>query len=206
MVEGYHLCVGGGWGAERGIGRRLLDAVPFDEVPPVVERLLRHYLDGRSGPTNRSPPSPAAPTRPAAGRRHPGARQCRPEPAADRSDESGFHRERPTMNYLPHPRVGPVRPRAAGLAQRLPRRLARPRRTAGRAARPRRVARRRPRPSRSRSPGTTRPCRSTSGWRLAEGKPLERRLMAAMAQLDCGACGYVCRTYSEAIARGEERA
>ena len=40
---------------------------------------------------------------------------------------------------------------------------------------------------------------------LAEGKPLERRLMAAMAQLDCGACGYVCKTYSEAIAAGKEK-
>ena len=39
---------------------------------------------------------------------------------------------------------------------------------------------------------------------LAEGKPLERRLMAAMAQLDCGSCGYLCETYSEAIASGEE--
>jgi sulfite reductase (NADPH) flavoprotein alpha-component len=40
---------------------------------------------------------------------------------------------------------------------------------------------------------------------LAEGKPIERRMMAAMAQLDCGACGYLCKTYSEAIARGDER-
>jgi sulfite reductase (NADPH) flavoprotein alpha-component len=40
---------------------------------------------------------------------------------------------------------------------------------------------------------------------LAEGKPQPRRLMAAMAQLDCGACGYVCQTYAEAIARGEEQ-
>ncbi|CAN5616259.1 sulfite reductase subunit alpha [soil metagenome] len=40
---------------------------------------------------------------------------------------------------------------------------------------------------------------------LAEDRPIERRLMAAMAQLDCGACGYLCQTYSEAIARGEER-
>lgn len=40
--------------------------------------------------------------------------------------------------------------------------------------------------------------------RLAEGKPLPDRLMAAMAQLDCGACGYVCRTYSEAVASGAE--
>lgn len=40
---------------------------------------------------------------------------------------------------------------------------------------------------------------------LADGKPLERQLMAAMAQLNCGACGYLCQTYSEAIARGEEK-
>src|SRR2546421_4009550 len=41
--------------------------------------------------------------------------------------------------------------------------------------------------------------------KLAEGKPTERVLMAAMAQLDCGACGYVCKTYAGAIARGEEK-
>lgn len=39
---------------------------------------------------------------------------------------------------------------------------------------------------------------------LAEGKPLEHRMMAAMAQLDCGSCGYICQSYSEALARGEE--
>ena len=41
--------------------------------------------------------------------------------------------------------------------------------------------------------------------KLADGKPLNNRLMAAMAQLDCGACGYLCQTYSAAIARGEEK-
>jgi sulfite reductase (NADPH) flavoprotein alpha-component len=40
---------------------------------------------------------------------------------------------------------------------------------------------------------------------LAEGKPLKRVLMAAMAQLDCGSCGYICQTYAEAIASGEEK-
>ena len=40
--------------------------------------------------------------------------------------------------------------------------------------------------------------------KLAEGKPRPRRLMAAMAQLDCGQCGYVCKTYAEAIASGAE--
>ncbi|MEI5667397.1 sulfite reductase subunit alpha [Bosea sp. CCNWLW174] len=39
---------------------------------------------------------------------------------------------------------------------------------------------------------------------LAEGKPLPRKLFAAMAQQDCGQCGYVCETYSAAIASGTE--
>ena len=39
---------------------------------------------------------------------------------------------------------------------------------------------------------------------LAEGKPLPRRLFAAMAQQDCGQCGYLCETYSKAIAEGKE--
>src|SRR5438105_15897297 len=36
--------------------------------------------------------------------------------------------------------------------------------------------------------------------KLAAGRPLRRRLMAAMAQQDCGQCGYNCNDYSEAIA------
>lgn len=40
---------------------------------------------------------------------------------------------------------------------------------------------------------------------LAEGKPFPRVLMAAMAQLDCGSCGYLCQTYAEAIASGGDK-
>ncbi len=40
---------------------------------------------------------------------------------------------------------------------------------------------------------------------IAAGKPKPLRLMAAMAQLDCGSCGYLCRTYAEAIASGTEK-
>jgi sulfite reductase (NADPH) flavoprotein alpha-component len=40
--------------------------------------------------------------------------------------------------------------------------------------------------------------------KLAQGRPLRRRLMAAMAQQDCGQCGYNCRDYSDAIARKTE--
>lgn len=39
---------------------------------------------------------------------------------------------------------------------------------------------------------------------LAAGKSLPRRLMSAMAQLDCGQCGYLCQTYAEALAQGRE--
>jgi sulfite reductase (NADPH) flavoprotein alpha-component len=42
--------------------------------------------------------------------------------------------------------------------------------------------------------------------KLAEGRPLRRKMMAAMAQQDCGQCGYNCEDYSNLIvAKKEER-
>jgi sulfite reductase (NADPH) flavoprotein alpha-component len=42
--------------------------------------------------------------------------------------------------------------------------------------------------------------------KLAEGRPIHGRMMAAMAQQDCGQCGSNCDTYAKAIAtRAEER-
>jgi sulfite reductase (NADPH) flavoprotein alpha-component len=41
---------------------------------------------------------------------------------------------------------------------------------------------------------------------LAQGRPLRRKMMAAMAQQDCGQCGYNCEDYSNLIVtRKEER-
>lgn len=40
--------------------------------------------------------------------------------------------------------------------------------------------------------------------KLAEGRPLRRRMMAAMAQQDCGQCGYSCEDYSNKIFLKEE--
>src|SRR6266849_17197 len=40
--------------------------------------------------------------------------------------------------------------------------------------------------------------------KLAEGRPMRRRMMAAMAQQDCGQCGYNCHDYSDAIASKAE--
>jgi sulfite reductase (NADPH) flavoprotein alpha-component len=42
--------------------------------------------------------------------------------------------------------------------------------------------------------------------KLAEGRPLRRRMMAAMGQQDCGQCGYNCEDYADALfAKAEER-
>ncbi|MDB5643010.1 MAG: assimilatory nitrate reductase large subunit, partial [Hyphomicrobiales bacterium] len=40
--------------------------------------------------------------------------------------------------------------------------------------------------------------------KLADGRPVARRMMAAMAQQDCGQCGYDCAAYSKAIAEQAE--
>ena len=42
--------------------------------------------------------------------------------------------------------------------------------------------------------------------KMAEGRPLRRRMMAAMAQQDCGQCGYNCEDYADKLfLREEER-
>ena len=41
--------------------------------------------------------------------------------------------------------------------------------------------------------------------KLAEGRPLRRRMMAAMGQQDCGQCGYTCKDYSDAIFSEKEK-
>ena len=48
MVDGYHVVVGGGYGSRGRVGRQLFDAVAFDDVPPLVLRLLSAYKENRS--------------------------------------------------------------------------------------------------------------------------------------------------------------
>lgn len=40
---------------------------------------------------------------------------------------------------------------------------------------------------------------------LAAGRPYRFKLMAALGQQDCGQCGYLCKTYAQAIADGTEQ-
>ena len=39
---------------------------------------------------------------------------------------------------------------------------------------------------------------------LADGKPVRRKMFAAMAQQNCGQCGYLCEAYADKLASGEE--
>ena len=48
MVEGYHVFVGGGYGDDQAIGREMFKNVTADDLPHVVEAMLRAYLAHRA--------------------------------------------------------------------------------------------------------------------------------------------------------------
>jgi len=51
-VDGYHIFVGGGFGANQAVGRQVFNGIPFDSVPPLIEKMLKGYLRHReSGET-----------------------------------------------------------------------------------------------------------------------------------------------------------
>jgi len=47
--EAYHVFVGGGFGSKAACGRQVFQAMPFDELMPTVENMLRVYLNKREG-------------------------------------------------------------------------------------------------------------------------------------------------------------
>ncbi len=46
-AQGYHVFVGGGAGPEQALGREIVRDVPQPELAPLLERLLRGYLNQR---------------------------------------------------------------------------------------------------------------------------------------------------------------
>lgn len=48
MVEGFHVFIGGGYGEQQAIGRELFRSVVAEEIPQLMETMLRDYLDHRS--------------------------------------------------------------------------------------------------------------------------------------------------------------
>ena len=49
-VEGYHMLVGGGFGADAALGRELYRDVKAEDAPQTVERILKAYLAHRASP------------------------------------------------------------------------------------------------------------------------------------------------------------
>jgi ferredoxin-nitrite reductase len=50
VVEGYHIFVGGGHGAEQSLARELYRNVVAEDAPAVLEGMMTAYLDHRDGP------------------------------------------------------------------------------------------------------------------------------------------------------------
>ena len=42
--DGYHVFVGGGFGANQAVGRQVFNGIAFDSLPPLIEKMLRGYL------------------------------------------------------------------------------------------------------------------------------------------------------------------
>ncbi len=45
--EAYHVLVGGGFGRSAACGRQIFQAMPYDELKPVIARILKVYMDRR---------------------------------------------------------------------------------------------------------------------------------------------------------------
>lgn len=48
-VDGYHVFVGGGFGAKQAVGRQVFQGISFNDLKPTLERMLRAYLKHRVG-------------------------------------------------------------------------------------------------------------------------------------------------------------
>jgi ferredoxin-nitrite reductase len=46
--EGYHICVGGGFGENRAIGRQIFTGVPVESLGPTLEAMLKSFLARRA--------------------------------------------------------------------------------------------------------------------------------------------------------------
>ncbi len=47
LGEGYNVVLGGGWGSEQGIGQEVFRGISFQELPALLENVLRVYLERR---------------------------------------------------------------------------------------------------------------------------------------------------------------
>ena len=194
-VEGYHILVGGGFGPDAAIARELFRDVKAEDAPSTVERMLKAYLAKRASGDE---------TFQAFTRRHEIA-------GIDRhvrgSSSMNSPMRPPLSSIVPENAPFTDEQRAwlngffAGLLDGDATALS-------------------PQEASALLPGVqigaadeddgapwhdqTMPL--AERMKLAEGRPLPRKMMAAMGQQDCGQCGYDCKDYANALfSKKEER-
>ena len=202
-VEGYHIHVGGGFGPDAAIAREIYHDVKAEDAPRTVERLLKAYLAHRTSPqesflafTRRHDIDALRVLGRARGGRMSSSRPPIPSLIPETAPFSA--EQRVWLNGLfagllsLEQGVTPLSPEQA--AALLPGGF-----------------------DLGASPAPSTENDDDAPWhdpamplpermKLAEGRPLRRRLMAAMGQQDCGQCGYNCQDYSDAIfSQKEER-
>jgi len=47
--DGYHIFIGGGFGAHQAVGRQVFTGIPAAEIPELIEKMLKGYLRRREG-------------------------------------------------------------------------------------------------------------------------------------------------------------
>ena len=198
-VEGYHIHVGGGFGPDAALA-------PRDSIATSRPKTRRAPSSACSRPILRTAPRREESFL-AFARRH----DIEALKIADRA--RGGRMSMPPRPPFPSliPESAPFTAEQRDLAGRPVRRaaLARTRRHAAVAAnKPRRCCRacstfRRHRPATAEdddgAPWHDPAMPLAERMKLAESRPLRRRMMAAMGQQDCGQCGYNCQDYSDAI-------
>ncbi len=201
-VDGYHIVAGGGFGATAAIGREVLRDVKAEDAPARVEGLLKAYLSHRTGAAESFQAFLRA------------ARGCRAQAFRRRTRRmNAIYRPPPAAPMIPENAPFSPEQRAwlngffAGLlASDSPSGTALPAPESAALAAMLAPAAAAPGLEDDGAPWHDQTLPLGERMKLADGRPLPRRMMAAMGQQDCGQCGYNCEDYANAIAtQAEER-
>ena len=203
-VEGYHIVVGGGFGPDAAIGRDLYRDVTADDGA-AHRRAHPENLSRRTAPRATKPFSAScAVTRSTRSRRWSNRRPPHEHDAA-------------AADPVLHPRIRAVHRRSSAPGSTVCSPGCSGCKRASRRFPPMKSPSCCPALCRMAAPRHRRKPMMAPPWhdpampmadrmKLADGKPLPRRLMAAMAQQDCGQCGYNCKDYADALfAKAEKR-
>ena len=188
-IEGYHILVGGGFGPDAGLARELYRDVKADDAPQTIERMLKIYLARRASPDEsfqaftRRHEIPALTEMFARGRAM--NSPMRPPLAAIVPESAPFTDEQRV--WLNGFFAGLLDGDATALSPQEASALLPGVQVGGATEED------------DGAPWHDQTMPLAERMKLADGKPLPRKMMAAMGQQDCGQCGYDCKDYADAL-------